>query len=59
MPKWVLYGFAAIADFVAAGLFFSRGRLILPAILTIAGMCFVAAAVGAAKGADKGTRDTV
>lgn len=48
MPKWLLYGLAAVADFGFAALFFSNGRVVLPAILTIAGLCFVAATVGAA-----------
>ena len=48
MPKWLLYGLAAAADFGFAALFFSNGRVILPAILTIAGVCFSIAAVGAA-----------
>ena len=46
MPKWALYGLAAIADFAFAWYFFSNGRIVLPAILTLAGLCFVAATVG-------------
>lgn len=55
MPKWLLFGLAAVADFVLAFLFFYRGRLIVPAILAIASVCFFVAAVKAAKG----TRDQV
>jgi hypothetical protein len=50
MPKWALYGLAAIADYAFAALFFSNGRIVLPGILTIAGICFSIAAVGAARG---------
>jgi hypothetical protein len=46
MPKWALYGLAAIADFAFAAWFYSRGRLVLPAILTLAGICFVMATIG-------------
>ena len=48
MPKWLLYGFLALLDFVAAYVFFSRGRFIVPAILALAGVCFVFACVGEA-----------
>jgi hypothetical protein len=47
MPKWVLYGLAAAADIIIAGLFYSNGRVVLPAILAIGGVCFVFASVGA------------
>jgi hypothetical protein len=50
MPKWLLYGFAAVVDFGFAWLFFSHGRVVLPAILVLAGLCFAIAAVGAARG---------
>jgi hypothetical protein len=50
MPKGLLYGFAAVVDFGFAWLFFSHGRVVLPAILAIAGLCFVIAAVGATRG---------
>lgn len=47
MPRWLLYALAAIADFAFAAYFFTHGRVVLPAILTLAGLCFVAATVGA------------
>jgi hypothetical protein len=46
MPKWLLYVLAAVADFAFAAYFFSNGRIVLPAILTIAGLCFVIATAG-------------
>ena len=49
MPKWLLYGLLAVVDFVAAYVFFARGRIVVPAILVVAGVCFVMAALGAAK----------
>ena len=46
MPKWSLYGALAIVDLVAAWYFFSNGRVVLPAILTLAALCFVFATLG-------------
>ena len=46
MPKWLLYGVLAVVDFVAALYFFSNGRVVLPAILTLAALCFVFATFG-------------
>jgi hypothetical protein len=46
MPKWLLYVIAAVADFAFAAYFFSNGRVVLPAILAIAGLCFAIATVG-------------
>jgi hypothetical protein len=47
MPKWALYVLLAFVDFGFAWYFFTNGRIVLPAILTIAGLCFVAATIGA------------
>lgn len=49
MPKWLVYALAAIVDFVAAWLFFANGRVVVPAILALAGLCFVFATIGAAR----------
>ena len=46
MPKWTLYALLAVVDLVAAGYFFSNGRVVLPAILTLAALCFVFATLG-------------
>jgi hypothetical protein len=46
MPKWLLYGVLAVGDLAAAWYFFSNGRVVLPAILTLAALCFVAATIG-------------
>jgi len=46
MPKWTLYVLLALVDFAAAWYFFTHGRIVLPAILTLAGLCFVMATVG-------------
>ena len=50
MPKWSLYSAMAIIDFGAASFFHARGRVVVPAILVIAGICFTIAAIGAARG---------
>lgn len=47
MPKPILYALAAVADFVAAYVFYATGRVVVPIVLTLAGLCFVAAMVGA------------
>ena len=49
MPKWLLYGVLAVLDFVAAYYFIMNDRIVLPAILVIAGVCFLMAAIGAAR----------
>ena len=46
MPKWALYVLLAILDFGFAWFFFTNGRIVLPAILALAGLCFVAATIG-------------
>jgi hypothetical protein len=50
VPKWLLYGALAVADLVAAYLFYANGRVVVPVILVFAGLCFTAAAVGTAMG---------
>ena len=49
MSKWLLYGVLAIVDFVAAYFLYTNGRIVVPAILAIAGVCFVMAAIGTAR----------
>jgi hypothetical protein len=44
----------AMIDFAAAFYFFSNGRVVLPAILVLAGICFTIATVGAAMGKGQG-----
>jgi hypothetical protein len=51
MPKWILFGLAAVANFVIALIAYRDGRLVIPIVLAVAGLCFVMAAVGAARGA--------
>ena len=53
MPKWTLYALLAIIDLAAAWYFFSNGRIVLPAILTLGGLCFAAATIGTLMGKDK------
>ncbi len=51
MPKWLLFGLIAAGQFaVAAALFFNSGRIVIPVILTLAGVCMLIAAVGHAMG---------
>jgi hypothetical protein len=50
MSKTLLYSLAAIADIVIAILAWRGGRIVIPAILVIAGFCFAAAAIGSALG---------
>lgn len=55
MPKWLLYGLAAAGQFaVAAALFFYSDRVVIPAVLVLAGLCMSAAAVGSAIEARRG-----
>ena len=51
MPKWILFSLAAVANFVIAVIAYRDGRLVIPILLAIAGLCFAIAAVGAARGA--------
>jgi hypothetical protein len=54
MPKWLLFGLAAVGNFVIAVIAYRGGRLVIPVILAVAGLCFVMAAVGAARGTGDG-----
>jgi hypothetical protein len=54
MPKWLLYALAAAVDFVLAFVFYNSGRTLFTVILAVAGLLFVIAAVGAARGAGGG-----
>ena len=49
VSKMLLYLLAAIADIIFANLAYRSGRIVIPAILVIAGICFAAAAIGAAR----------
>jgi len=48
--KSLLYVLLAVVDFVAAYFFYSNGRIIVPSILVLAGVCFTIAAVGVVMG---------
>ena len=50
MPKWLLFGLCAAGNFVIAVMAYRGGRLLIPVILAVAGLCFIMAAAGAAKG---------
>ena len=54
MPKWLMFGLAAIADFVIAVIAYRSGRVLIPAVLAVAGVCFIIAAAGSAKQARSG-----
>lgn len=49
MPKWLLFGVAAIIDFVIAIFAYQSGRVVVPAILAVACLFFIVAAVGSLK----------
>ncbi|HLL73596.1 MAG TPA: hypothetical protein VK363_19315 [Pyrinomonadaceae bacterium] len=53
MPKWLLFGLAAVGQFVLAVVFFNTGRVVIPAILVLAGVCMSIAAIGQAMGKGK------
>ena len=55
MPKWLVYAIAAVSDFVVAAIIYGTGRPLIAALLAVAGVTFVIAAVGSARGAG-GTR---
>ncbi len=46
MPKAILYFVAAVADIFFAIVTYRNGRVILPAILVFAALCFIIATVG-------------
>ncbi|HWS55537.1 MAG TPA: hypothetical protein VN228_15470 [Pyrinomonadaceae bacterium] len=51
MPKWALFGLAAVGDFVVAALVaYYSGRVVIPAVLAVAGLFMLIAAVGSAMG---------
>jgi hypothetical protein len=54
MPKWLLFGLAAIGNFAIAVLAFNNGRILVPAVLAVAGLCFLVAALGSARGIRSG-----
>ena len=51
MTKALLFVLAAIVNFVVAFFMYRGDSVIKPLILCIAGLCFIIAAVGAARGA--------
>ena len=55
MPKWLLYGLAALCNFVIAALTYNGGRVLIPALLIVAGVMMSIAAIGSARGAGGGT----
>ena len=48
MPKWLLFAIAAVGDLVVAAFLYQSGRVMLPLILAVGGLCFVVASVGSA-----------
>ncbi len=50
MSRTLLYTLAAIADLTIALFAYRSGRIVIPVILVFAGLCFSAAAIGAARG---------
>ena len=54
LPSRLLFGLAAVGNFVIALIAYRGGRLVIPIILAVAGLCFVIAAGGAARGAGGG-----
>jgi hypothetical protein len=51
MPKWLLFGLAAAGQLaVAAAVFLNSERVVIPAVLALAGVLMLVAAVGSALG---------
>lgn len=50
MLKWLLFGLAAVGNFVFAVITYNNGRVIVPIILVIAGILMAIASIGSAKG---------
>ena len=49
MPKWILFGIVAVGQFaVAVAVFLYSGRVVIPVVLALAGVCMTIAAVGEA-----------
>jgi hypothetical protein len=46
MQKAALFAIAAACDLIVAALLYQSGRVFLPLILVVGGLCFIAAAVG-------------
>ena len=56
MPKWLLFGLVGIGQFVVAAIVYSHsGRVVIPLILALAGVCMSIAAVGYAMGKGQGS----
>jgi hypothetical protein len=53
MPKWVLFAVVAVGDFIVAVVFYQNGRVVLPLILGVAGLCLLIAAMGSARQAKR------
>ena len=49
MHKWMLFGLAAMLDFVLAFFAYRNGRTFMMAILILAGLLFIMAAIGSVK----------
>ena len=49
MSKTLLYSLAAMVDIIIAILAYRSGRIVIPVILVIAGICFAMAAIGSAR----------
>jgi hypothetical protein len=54
MPKWLMYALAAAVNLLVTAFLFRTGRMFLPMVLGLGGLCFAVAAVGEFLG--KGTR---
>ena len=51
MTKALLYAVAAVVDLIFAVITWQNGRVIMPAVLVLATLCFAAAAYGQARAA--------
>ena len=50
MSRTLLYSLATIADFTIAIFAYRSGRIVIPVVLILAGICFAIAAIGSALG---------
>lgn len=50
MSKTLIYSLAVVGDLVLAFIFYRSGRIVVPAILLFAALCFAIAAIGSALG---------
>lgn len=51
MPKWLLFGLVSAGQFaVAAAVAYYSDRVVIPAVLAVAGLLMLIAAVGSARG---------